>query len=90
MSGTLAPIEGICDARFARVRQAFVENLASRDELGGGVCVYVDGEKLVDLWGGHRDTARTQSWQEDTIVNMASVSSLSSRAGRGTASKEPG
>ena len=45
-------IQGDCDPRFARVREAFEENLASRDELGAGVCVYVDGEKLVDLWGG--------------------------------------
>ncbi len=73
MSDNLAPIEGICDARFARVRDAFVENLTSRGELGAAVCVYLDGEKLVDLWGGHFDLDRTQPWQEDTIVNMASV-----------------
>lgn len=73
MSDTQAPIEGFCDDRFARVRDAFVENLTSRGELGAAVCVYLDGEKLVDLWGGHFDLDRTQPWQEDTIVNMASV-----------------
>ena len=27
---------------------------------------------VVDLWGGHLDEARTQSWQQDTIVNVYS------------------
>lgn len=73
MSDTQAPLEGIFDARFAHVRDAFAENLTLRGELGAAVCVYLDGEKLVDLWGGHFDLDRTQPWQEDTIVNMASV-----------------
>jgi CubicO group peptidase (beta-lactamase class C family) len=73
MSDTEFPIDGHCDERFARVRDAFVENFASRDELGAGVCVYVDGEKVVDLWGGHVDLDRTRPWREDTLVNMASV-----------------
>ena len=35
--------------------------------------MYKDGEKVVDLWGGYRDEARTQLWTQDTITLMNSV-----------------
>lgn len=73
MSDLPTPIGGLCDDRLAPVRDAFIENFTSRDELGAALCIYLDGAKLVDLWGGYFDTARTRTWQEDTIVNMASV-----------------
>lgn len=67
------PVDGRCDERFLAVRDAFCENFRSRDELGAAVCVYAGEDKVVDLWGGHADRDRTEAWQEDTIVNMASV-----------------
>ena len=32
------------------------------------MCAYVGGSKVVDLWGGWADAARTQEWRRDTIV----------------------
>ncbi|MFI9380831.1 serine hydrolase domain-containing protein [Kutzneria sp. NPDC052558] len=61
--------EGFADNRFAAVRQAFEDN----DEVGASVCVTVEGETVVDLWGGFADAARTRPWQRDTIVNVYSV-----------------
>ena len=66
-------VEGRCHSDFSSVEEEFRENFASRGELGSAVCVYRDGEKVVDLWGGHRDEARTQRWTEDTIVLMSSI-----------------
>ena len=37
------------------MREAFIENFASRHELGGACCVFRRGEKIVDLWGGLRN-----------------------------------
>ncbi len=34
----------------------------------------VDGEAVVDLWGGYRDADKKQLWQEDTLVCTMSVS----------------
>ena len=72
MSGEL-PIGGSCDARFARVREAFVENFTRHGERGGAVTVALHGKPVVDLWGGYADVARTKTWEEDTIVNVFSV-----------------
>ena len=67
------PIEGYCNPPFAVTEETFRENFASRGEIGAGVCVYKDGEKVVGLWGGYRDEARTQLWTQDTITLMNSV-----------------
>ncbi len=66
-------INGTCDAEFAHVRETFSENFRRRGEVGAAVCVYKDGKKVVDLWGGYKDLAKTQPWQEDTIVIMNSL-----------------
>jgi CubicO group peptidase (beta-lactamase class C family) len=67
------PIEGDCDERFARVREAFAANFADQDEIGAAVCVRVGGRCVVDLWGGHADAARERPWRRDTLVNAYSV-----------------
>ncbi len=59
-------------ARFARVREAFDKSFEG-GEVGAALAVTVDGETVVDLWGGHRDAAKTLPWQRDTIVNVYST-----------------
>lgn len=66
-------IEGQCDARFERVRQAFAENFAKRGDVGAAVAVTIDGKPVIDLWGGYADKARTRPWTRDTIVNVYSA-----------------
>src|SRR5271155_4968095 len=66
-------IGGVCDARFTAVRDAFADNFAKGD-IGASVAVSVDGELVVDLWGGHLDEARTAPWRGDTIAGVASTS----------------
>jgi CubicO group peptidase (beta-lactamase class C family) len=68
------PIEGFCDERFARVRDAFVRNFTYYAEHGGAVVVAHKGKVVVDLWGGWADIEKKVPWQRDTIVNFFSVS----------------
>jgi CubicO group peptidase (beta-lactamase class C family) len=74
MSDTPAPIDGLCDPRFARVRDAFCVNFEKRGEPGAAVAVSLDGRVVVDLWGGWTDRARATPWRRDTLVNVFSVS----------------
>lgn len=72
------PVSGTCDPKFAAVEAAFRYNMAEGDpdcgeEVGACVSVVVEGERVVDLWGGYRDAARAQLWQPDTITCMMSV-----------------
>jgi CubicO group peptidase (beta-lactamase class C family) len=66
-------VQGTCSERFDGVRSALEENLSSGEELGASVFVDIDGETVVDLWGGHRDEQRTTPWTEDTITNVWST-----------------
>jgi CubicO group peptidase (beta-lactamase class C family) len=66
-------IDGICDERFAGVRDAFETNLKERGDVGASFAMSVDGEMVVDLWGGYADEAGERPWKEDTIVNVYST-----------------
>jgi CubicO group peptidase (beta-lactamase class C family) len=41
--------------------------------VGASVAVSLEGEYVVDLWGGHVDEARSEPWREDTIINVYST-----------------
>ncbi|MDD7939606.1 serine hydrolase [Actinomycetospora lutea] len=68
-----ATAEGTVAAGFEPVRDAFVANLTERHELGGAVCVVVDGEVVVDLWGGLRDRVTGAPWRADTMTLVHST-----------------
>jgi CubicO group peptidase (beta-lactamase class C family) len=68
----MAEVSGTCDARFAPVRDALAEQLA-KEELGASIVLDVDGETVVDIWGGWRDTERRTPWADDTITNVWST-----------------
>jgi CubicO group peptidase (beta-lactamase class C family) len=66
-------IAGSVSPGFEPVRDAFAANFTRRHELGGACCVYHRGEKVVDLWGGVRNKATGEPWEEDTMVLVCST-----------------
>jgi CubicO group peptidase (beta-lactamase class C family) len=66
-------VEGECAPRFAAVRAAFAANFAAGREVGASFAAWVDGEPVVDLWGGSADRAESRPWERDTIVNVFST-----------------
>ena len=72
---TLSDVEihGTCDPRFGPVRDALATNLQAGADIGSSAAVFLDGEPVVDIWGGYADEARTQPWERDTIVNTFST-----------------
>jgi CubicO group peptidase (beta-lactamase class C family) len=67
------PVHGTCDARFSKVKELFQNSFDSGQEIGAAVSFVLDGESVVDLWGGHCDDARTREWERDTLVNVFST-----------------
>src|SRR5204862_8128835 len=47
--------------------------LDSEADLGASLAVTIDGEMVVDVWGGWADEARTVPWAENTITNVFST-----------------
>jgi CubicO group peptidase (beta-lactamase class C family) len=66
-------IHGSCTDQFSAVREVFATSLRSGADVGASVAIYLDGEPVVDLWGGYADQARTQPWQQNTITNVWST-----------------
>jgi CubicO group peptidase (beta-lactamase class C family) len=55
---------------FVRV---LADSLDSGLDLGASVAVSLDGELVVDIWGGFVDEAGSMPWARDTIVNVWST-----------------
>lgn len=66
-------VEGVVRPGFEAVRAAFEDNFVRRHELGGAVCAYYRGDKVVDLWGGIRNKATGEPWERDTMVIIYSA-----------------
>lgn len=66
-------VQGVAHDRYAGVRSAFENNFASGADVGACFCATLEGETVVDIWGGHADEARTRPWTRDTIVNVYST-----------------
>ena len=77
LDGKTPHVSGTCDPAFQTVADVFEENLTGRGEQGdvGAACaVMIDGELVVNLWGGYADVAKDRVWQEDTLCCCWSVS----------------
>lgn len=66
-------VQGFAEPRFAPVRELFTGNLERGDDVGASFCATLEGETVVDLWGGWADAERTRPWERDTIVNVYST-----------------
>jgi CubicO group peptidase (beta-lactamase class C family) len=68
----MADIQGTYDDLFIAV-PTLLAGLLDAGDAGASVAVFVDGEPVVDVWGGFADPAREVPWQRDTITNVWSV-----------------
>ena len=69
-------VQGRVAPRFEPVRNAFADNFERRGEVGAGVCVYVAGREVVNLWGGVADETTGRPWREDTLITVHSVTKM--------------
>ncbi|KAL3483324.1 beta-lactamase/transpeptidase-like protein [Aspergillus germanicus] len=69
----MAQVQGHCDERFKLLRTLMENFIDSGDECGASLTVNIDGENVVDIWGGYMDETRTRAWESDTIANMWST-----------------
>ena len=68
----MTEICGNYDPAFAEVVNAFEKNFEEGD-LGACCAVFVDGQVVVDIWGGIADFEKNPRWGKDTIVNVWST-----------------
>jgi CubicO group peptidase (beta-lactamase class C family) len=66
-------VQGTCEPRFDAVRTTLASQLTSGADLGASVAVFLNGEPVVDIWGGWADPEKTRPWEQDTITNVWST-----------------
>ncbi len=66
-------VSGQRDERFEALVGVLERQLASDYDLGASLAVAVDGEVVVDVWGGWSDEERTTPWAADTVTNVWST-----------------
>jgi len=69
-------IFGKCDARFEAVKNAFRNNFEDGMEVGASFAVMINGEYVIDIWGGYKDKEKTQLWEKNTICNVFSTTKV--------------
>ncbi len=69
-------IAGRADPLFTPLTDAFAENFAHHGEIGAALCVVLEGEMVVDLWGGMADPGKGLPWRQDTLVPVFSSTKL--------------
>ncbi len=60
-----SPVAGFVAPGFERVADAFAANFALHGDAGAAFAVVLDGQPVVDLWGG--EAAPGEPWCEDTL-----------------------
>lgn len=66
-------IKGYCDPKFQKVYDIFLDAITSGFETGASLAIEYQGEMIVNLWGGYQDAKKTKAWEEETLVNVFSV-----------------
>ncbi|HUJ67478.1 MAG TPA: serine hydrolase, partial [Acidimicrobiales bacterium] len=61
----MTDIHGSCDERFKGVGDVLTANLDREADLGASVAVTLEGELVVDIWGGYADEERSRPWERD-------------------------
>jgi CubicO group peptidase (beta-lactamase class C family) len=74
---SLPDIHGICPPRYAAVKDAFAANFTDAperlNEQAARFSVCIEGEVVVDLWGGWADGAKTVPYDEKTLTPVFST-----------------
>ncbi|MYD44495.1 MAG: beta-lactamase family protein [Gammaproteobacteria bacterium] len=64
---------GSYDTKFQPVVDRFVKNFTELGDVGASFAATIEGEYVIDIYDGHRNAAKTEPWQADTIVNVYST-----------------
>ena len=63
----MTEINGEVSQGYEAVAEAFSNNFEQFEEIGAAFCLYVEGESVVDIWGGVADVNSGRPWERDTL-----------------------
>ncbi len=69
----MTPIHGLCPDRFAPVRDAFAAHFEAGAERGARFSAVIDGETVLDIWGGTADRDGQRPFDDRTLTPIFST-----------------
>ncbi len=69
----MAEIHGSSDTGFEVLADLLSGSIDQGTDVGASISVTIEGETVVDIWGGQLDRSGTTPWQRDTITNVWST-----------------
>lgn len=66
-------VRGYVAKGFERVYECFAENFAKDLELGASFCAQIEGETIVEIYGGFQDRDKTKEFNEQTLIPVFST-----------------
>lgn len=76
IGGDVSQVQGSCREGFEAFEEIVRSNLGNGVDHGASLVVALDGEPMVDLWGGTRDYEGSAPWNADTLVRIFSTSKV--------------
>ena len=73
MTDNTLEIGGICPPKFAAVKDVFAANFAEGKERGARFSVVIDGETVLDMWGGNADREGAVPFSDTTLTPVFST-----------------
>ena len=67
-------VQGEFEAPFQPVVDCFIDNFERRSDLGASCAIYLEGRRVLSVWGGVRNAVTQEPWTEDTRVLSFSCS----------------
>ena len=65
--------KGYTHKDYIQIAESFSKNFELHGEIGASLCIYHKNEKVIDIWGGHKDLKKNKIWDEDTVVPIFST-----------------
>jgi CubicO group peptidase (beta-lactamase class C family) len=69
----MTEISGICPPKFAAVKDVFAANFAGGLERGARFSAVIDGETVLDIWGGNADREGAVPFSDTTLTPVFST-----------------
>ncbi len=66
-------VKGYIKKDYTEIANSFRKNFEIFGELGASLCIYHNHEKVIDIWGGHKDLKKSKEWDENTVVPIFST-----------------
>ncbi len=60
-------VSGQCASGWQTVVQRFADNFNLDDEVGASLCIIINGEEKVNIWGGKQGLENAPAWQPDSL-----------------------